>query len=344
MSEPSAAITGSTPKETGTEISSFVPSASRGLISVAPHPIFQPRIVLDTAREVLGQHLLSTSDVLPQVLGEYTASFNQPVPVPELATDNPYSVVPQPVESFPTPPQLEDAMSDGTQVHANSPIPEKGADADQTKSEPLRRHSRLRRSNRAVATIRNDRDDYTAISRQDLDLPCPLSALTNGMQHIPVRDMYTWDPTPDKPIHTVPGWRTAIERSTGLRSTITGPSPSSPGKMEAPHIRKKYKMLAVMEKRNHAGAHPEYRFSLSNKENRSRTAKSRSPELEVYSMASSKPDQSSQPNAWSTPLDENRVSEHSTGHFPAEDGIVIKRNTFDVDGFGPPQCATSVWW
>ncbi|RDH26512.1 hypothetical protein BDQ94DRAFT_164430 [Aspergillus welwitschiae] len=323
MSEPSAAITGSTPKETGTEISSFVPSASRGLISVAPHPIFQPRIVLDTAREVLGQHLLSTSDVLPQVLGEYTASFNQPVPVPELATDNPYSVVPQP-------------MSDGTQVHANSPIPEKGADADQTKSEPLRRHSRLRRSNRAVATIRNDRDDHTAISRQDLDLPCPLSALPNGMQHIPVRDMYAWV---HRPVET--------RRQEALQRHGRIPRPTNPFilyRMEAPHIRKKYKMLAVMEKRNHAGAHPEYRFSLSNKENRSRTAKSRSPELEVYSMASSKPDQSSQPNAWSTPLDENRVSEHSTGHFPAEDGIVIKRNTFDVDGFGPPQCATSVWW
>ncbi|GLA78727.1 hypothetical protein AtubIFM55763_011742 [Aspergillus tubingensis] len=190
MSEPSAAITGSTPKETGTEISSFVPTASRGLMSVPPHPIFQPRIVLDTAREDLRQHLPSTSDVLPQILGEYTASFDQPVPVPELAADNPYSVVPQPVKSFPTPPQLEDA------VYQLSPRkladPRKGRRRGPDEIRASAPASRLRRSNRAVATTRNDRDDHTAISRQDLDLPCPLSALTNGMQHIPVRDMYAW--------------------------------------------------------------------------------------------------------------------------------------------------------
>ncbi|KAI2863194.1 hypothetical protein CBS63078_11358 [Aspergillus niger] len=83
-------------------------------------------------------------------------------------------------------------ICDGTQAHANSLIPAKGADEDQTKSEPLCRNTRLRRSNRAVATTRNDQDDHASISRQGLDLPCSLSALTNGMQHIPVRDMYTW--------------------------------------------------------------------------------------------------------------------------------------------------------
>ncbi|KAL3258295.1 hypothetical protein ABHI18_006159, partial [Aspergillus niger] len=79
------------------------------LMSVPPHPFFQPRFVLDTACEDLKQHLPCTSDVLPQVSGEYTASFDQPVPVSDFAVDNPYSVVPQPVKSCPTPPQLEDA-------------------------------------------------------------------------------------------------------------------------------------------------------------------------------------------------------------------------------------------
>ncbi|GLA44690.1 hypothetical protein AnigIFM63309_005243 [Aspergillus niger] len=78
-------------------------------MSVPPHPFFQPRFVLDTACEDLKQHLPCTSDVLPQVSGEYTASFDQPVPVSDFAVDNPYSVVPQPVKSCPTPPQLEDA-------------------------------------------------------------------------------------------------------------------------------------------------------------------------------------------------------------------------------------------
>ncbi|RDH26246.1 hypothetical protein BDQ94DRAFT_164646 [Aspergillus welwitschiae] len=108
-------------------MAALVPTTSRGLMSVPPHP-FSSR-----------------------VSGEYIASFDQPAPVPEFAADNPYSIC------------------DGTQAHANSLIPAKGADEDQTPAVESR-----------------------PISRQDLDLPCPLSALIDGMQHIPVRDMHAW--------------------------------------------------------------------------------------------------------------------------------------------------------
>ncbi|KAI3051403.1 transcriptional regulator family: HMG [Aspergillus niger] len=236
-------------------------------------------------------------------IGGAWRSASHPVPVPEVAADNPYSVVPQPVKSFPTPPQLEDAvyqlgkysclqMCDRTQAHANTLIPEKGADADQTKSEPLRRHSRLRRSNRAVAMIRNDRDDYTAISRQDLDLPCLLSALTTGIQHIPVRDICAWAHRPvetrrqearqrqgriPRPPNPFMLYRLAYsdrakhwlaQNDDRAISILTGRSWT----MEALHIRKKYKTLAVTEKQMHAGAHPGYRFSPSTKKRRSQTA------------------------------------------------------------------------
>ncbi|PYH67148.1 uncharacterized protein BO88DRAFT_427297 [Aspergillus vadensis CBS 113365] len=150
-------------------------------------------------------------------------------------------------------------MSDGTQAHANSPIPEKSADADRTKSEPLRQQA-----------------DSGVISRQDLDLPCPLSALTNGMQHIPVRDMYAWVHRPvetrrqearqqqdriPRPPNLFILYRLAYsnrakhwlaQNNHQAISISTGQS----WKLEVPHIREKYKTLAVIEKRNHAKAHP----------------------------------------------------------------------------------------
>ncbi|KAI2861897.1 transcriptional regulator family: HMG [Aspergillus niger] len=192
-------------------------------------------------------------------------------------------------------------------------IPEKGADADQTKSEPLRRHSRLRRSNRAVATTRNDRDDHTAISRQDLDLPCPLSALTNGMQHIPVRDICACVHRPvetrrqearqrqgriPRPPNPFMLYRLAYsdrakhwlaQNDDRAISILTGRSWT----MEAPHIRKKYKTLAVMEKRNHGRAHPGYRFPPSIKKKRSQTARACSQKLVLGSEAFPKVSRSS---------------------------------------------------
>ncbi|GKZ75256.1 hypothetical protein AnigIFM50267_003547, partial [Aspergillus niger] len=56
-------------------------------------------------------------------------------------------------------------------------------------------------------------------------------------------------------------------------------------KMEVPHIREKYKTLAVMEKRNHGRAHPGYRFPPSIKKKRSQTARARSQKLMLRSEA-----------------------------------------------------------
>ncbi|OJZ80132.1 hypothetical protein ASPFODRAFT_53857, partial [Aspergillus luchuensis CBS 106.47] len=88
-----------------------------------------------------------------------------------------------------------------------------------------------------------------------------------------------------------------------------------------------------MEKRNHAKAHPGYWYSPSNKKKRSRTARARSQGLAVLSMPSSTPGQSSQTNAWSTSLDSDRTSEHSTGSLHAEKGTFIKRNVLHSNGF-----------
>ncbi|RDH26458.1 hypothetical protein BDQ94DRAFT_177777 [Aspergillus welwitschiae] len=313
-------------------------SACHGPSSLAVDPF---RSVLDTACEDLRQHFPSTSDVSPQVSGEYTVSFDQPVPVPDFVADNPCSVVPQP-------------MSDGTQPHADSLILEKGADADQTKSEPLRRHSRHRRSNRAVATTRNDRDEHTAIIRQDLDLPCQLSALTNGMQHIPVRDMYAWVHRPvetrrqealqrhgriSRPMNSFMLYRLAYsdqakhllaQNDHQAISILTGRS----GKTKTSHIRKQYKTLAVTEKHKHAGAHPGYQFSPSTKKKRSQNAGARSQKLVLRSEAFPKVSRSSQPHAGSTSLNNDRVNEET----------LIQSIPSNPAGFGSLQSAASVWW
>ncbi|RDH26245.1 hypothetical protein BDQ94DRAFT_178907 [Aspergillus welwitschiae] len=99
-----------------------------------------------------------------------------------------------------------------------------------------------------------------------------------------------------------------------------------------------------MEKRNHTRAHPGYWYSPSNKKKRSRTTRARSQGLAVLSMPSSTPGQSSQSNAWSTSLDSDRTSEHSTGSSHAEEGTFTKRNVLHSNGCSPLQSAASVWW
>ncbi|GLA10086.1 hypothetical protein AnigIFM60653_001471, partial [Aspergillus niger] len=79
-------------------------------------------------------------------------SFDQPAPVPEFAADNPYSVMPQPI-------------CDGTQAHANSLIPAKGADEDQTPAVESRRSHDKKRS-------RRPRSDKQARSRPAMSAEC----------------------------------------------------------------------------------------------------------------------------------------------------------------------------
>ncbi|BCS00050.1 uncharacterized protein AKAW2_50391S [Aspergillus luchuensis] len=109
------------------------------------------------------------------------------------------------------------------------------------------------------------------------------------MQHIPVRDMYAWVHRPvemrrqealerhgriSRPMKPFILYRLAYsdrakrwfaQSDHQVISILTGRR----WKLEAPHIREKYKTLAVMEKRNHARAHPGHRFSQSYKKKRS---------------------------------------------------------------------------
>ena len=177
-------------------------------------------------------------------------------------------------------------------------------EADQTKPEPWCQDNRVRRSNRAVAMTRNGQVEHATL-KLNLDLPCPLSKLANGTPHIPVRDMCAWVDRPvetrhqealqrhgkiPRPMNSFMLYRLAYSDRAKYWlahddhqaiSILTGRS----WKMEPPHIRKQYKTLAVMEKQKHAEAHPEYRFSPSNKKKRSRTARPSSQKLVLRSKA-----------------------------------------------------------
>ncbi|KAI3048958.1 hypothetical protein CBS147353_11692 [Aspergillus niger] len=154
-------------------------------------------------------------------------------------------------------------IHDNTQAHEDKLIPEEDHNADHTKPETLCRKTGLLKSSCFEAQIMNGQAKYAATRSQNPCLPCPLSELNDGMQDIPVRDI------------------------------LSGQS----WKMEAAHIREKYETLAEMEKQNHARAHPGYRFSLSSKRGKPRTAKGHSRELTLRSKAFSKLGQNPQPTA-----------------------------------------------
>ncbi|KAI3056506.1 transcriptional regulator family: HMG [Aspergillus niger] len=348
MSEASAATT--KPTGIGTEASVFLQATPGDPMSEPPPPYFQSWFMPGTGCEDLIQHLPCISDGLPQGSGKHAVSFDQPIHVPEIAVNNLYHLVPQPI-------------CGGTQVHANSLIPAKGTEADQMESKSVCRNHRLRLSNRAVATTRNNQVDHAVISSQDLDLPCPLSALTEGMQHIPVRDMYAWVDRPvetrrqealqrhkriPRPLNSFILYRLAysdrVKYWLGRNDpqTISRLSGQS-WKMEAPDIRKQYETLAEKEKWNHARAHPGYRFSPSSKRGQPRTAKGRSQELALRSKAFSKLGHNPQPTAWSPSMDNDRASERSTEASHAEEGTLIHSDSLNPDGFIPLGSAASVW-
>ncbi|PYH67177.1 uncharacterized protein BO88DRAFT_466689, partial [Aspergillus vadensis CBS 113365] len=99
-----------------------------------------------------------------------------------------------------------------------------------------------------------------------------------------------------------------------------------------------------MEKQKHTEAHPEYQFSPSNKKKRSRTARPSSQKLVLHSKAFPKVSLSSQPHAWSTSLNNDRVSRPSAEPFLTEEETLLKSIPSDPDSSGPLQSASSVWW
>ncbi|KAI3053183.1 hypothetical protein CBS147353_11515 [Aspergillus niger] len=205
-----------------------------------------------------------------------------------------------------------------------------GADANQTKPEPMCQNNRLRQSNRTVAMTRNDQVKRATL-RLNLDLPCPLSELVNRTPHIPARDMLAYS---DQAKH----WLAQNDHQ--AISILTGRS----WKMQTPHIRKQYKTLAVTEKQMHAGAHPGYRFSPSTKKKRSRTARARSQKLVLRSEAFPKVNRSSQPHAGSTSSNNDRISGPSTGPFLADEETLTQSIPSNTGGVGSLPSAASVWW
>ncbi|BCR99956.1 uncharacterized protein AKAW2_50298S [Aspergillus luchuensis] len=348
MSELSVATT--KPTEIGTEASTSLQATPGDLMSEPPPPYFQAWFMPGTGCEELSQRLPCVSDGLPQASGKLAVSFDQPAPVLEFAANDPYYLVPQPIH-------------DNTQAHEDKLIPEEGSDADHTKPEALCRKTGLRKSSCFEAQTRDGQAKYAATGSENPCLPCPLSELNDGMQDIPVRDMYAWVHRPvatrrqearqrrqriPRPLNSFILYRLAYNDRVKYwlgrndHQTISRLSGQS-WKMEAPHIRKEYETLAEMEKRNHATAHPGYRFSLSNKRGKSRTAKGHSQELALRSKAFSNFGQDSRPAAWAPSVDNNGACERSTGTFPEEEGTLVQRCSLSPDGFIPLGSAASVW-
>ncbi|GAA93066.1 hypothetical protein AKAW_11178 [Aspergillus luchuensis IFO 4308] len=348
MPESSAATT--KPNEIGTGTSGLLQATPGVLVSEPPQPYFQSWSIPGTGCEDLGQHLPCISNGVPQASEKYIVRFDQPVPMATVSAEIPYRVVSQP-------------LVDGDHTLANSFIPMDGADANQTKPEPMCQNNRLRRSNRTVAMTRNDQVERATL-RLNLDLPCPLSEVANHTPHIPVRDMCAWVDRPvetrhqealqrhgriPRPMNSFMLYRLAYSDRAKYWlahddhqaiSILTGRS----WKMEPPNIRKQYKTLAVIEKQKHAGAHPEYRFSPSNKKKRSRTARARSQKLVLRLEAFPKVSRTSQPHAGSTSLNNDRVSGPSTEPFLADEETLIQTNPSNPAVFGSLQSAASMWW
>ncbi|OJZ80393.1 hypothetical protein ASPFODRAFT_147839 [Aspergillus luchuensis CBS 106.47] len=345
MSESSVATT--KPTEIGTEASTSLQATPGDPMSEPPPPYFQAWFMPGTGCEELSQRLPCISDGLPQASGKLAVSFGQPVPVLEFAANDPYYLVPQPIH-------------DNTQTHEDKLIPEEGSDADHTKPEALCRKTGLRKSSCFEAQTRDGQAKYAATRSQNPCLPCPLSELNDGMQDIPVRDMYAWVHRPvatrrqetrqrhqriPRPLNSFILYRMAyndrVKHLLGQNDhqTISRLSGQS-WKMEAAHIREKYKTLAEMEKQNHARAHPGYRFTLLNKQGKPRTAKGRS---RLRSEAFSNFGQDSQPAAWATSADNNRACERSTGTFTGAEGTLIQSCSLISSGCIPLGSAASVW-
>ncbi|KAI2937940.1 transcriptional regulator family: HMG [Aspergillus niger] len=347
---PESSLARTKPTEIGTEASMSLQATPGDPMSESPPPYFQAWFIPGTGCEELSQRLPCISDGLPQASGKLAVSFDQPVLVLELAANDPYYLVPQPIH-------------DNTQAHEDKLIPEGGNDADHTKPETLCRKTGLLKSSCFEAQIMDGQAKFAATRSQNPCLPCPLSELNDGMQDIPVRDMYAWVHRPvatrrqearqrhqriPRPLNSFILYRLAYSDRVKYwlgrndHQTISRLSGQS-WKMEAAHIREKYETLAEMEKQNHARAHPGYRFSLSNKRGKPRTAKGHSQELKLRSKAFSNLGQNSQPAAWAPSVDNNRACERSTRTFTGAEGTLIQSCSLTSSGCIPLDSAASVW-
>ncbi|KUL91506.1 hypothetical protein ZTR_01599 [Talaromyces verruculosus] len=114
----------------------------------------------------------------------------------------------------------------------------------------------------------------------DIDLPAPLSQLTENLHHVPIKDMEAWVNRPAevrrqeaqkkgkiaRPMNSFMMYRSAYadrvkewcaQNNHQFVSQISGLS----WPREPPEVREKYELLALVERDNHQKAHPEYKFA-----------------------------------------------------------------------------------
>ncbi|GIJ92723.1 hypothetical protein Asppvi_002033 [Aspergillus pseudoviridinutans] len=197
---------------------------------------------------------------------------------------------------------------------------------------------------------------------EGFDLPGPLSELTQTMTHIPVRDMHSWVQRPieerrqeilkkngriPRPMNSFMLYRSAYaDRAKFLTtahndhqkvSIITGIS----WNIETPKIRRTYKILARIEKENHARAHPDYHFSASKKRKPSlarthskKKARSSAQLLPKLCQASD----SIQPSAL---LDDAEANGCMTRYRVAEHGLPVESSSYWAESLQRPHIGDS---
>lgn len=196
----------------------------------------------------------------------------------------------------------------------------------------------------SIRTSRKAKANRAHTMDGSFDLPGPLSELCETM-HIPIRDMHSWVKRPDKERHREVSERSGkiprpansfmLYRSAYINrakhwikhndhrkvSIITGISWT----LETPQIRTEYKNLAEIEKRNHAKAHPGYRFWV-NKERKHSSAPRGRRKNKISDLAQlvRNPGQVSDASGLSAPLGDDRdvkTSGHVTEYHISEQGL-----------------------
>ncbi|KAI9775646.1 MAG: hypothetical protein M1839_000971 [Geoglossum umbratile] len=282
------------PQQTSTALQR--PQNSQGMARQISGPL---HTAADITQENAPSHSRHFDDTFPQYHGDsnnegYGVQFDNHQPAPSIGLyqsqdhklpdlpasgrpdfeDNSYHGSPQ-ISTQPT-------QSQGTRrTRSGRPMGTKGAQ-DVAKAD----EARVARSPRAKKTLKQGKGDKPKVPR----LTAPLSELTNGFDHIPVRDMEEWVTRPmevrrqevekrngyvTRPMNSFMLYRSAYAERTKLWclqnnhqvvSSVSGVS----WPLEPSSVRDRYNDLAKIERLNHQNAHPGYKFSPSKAQNTKR--------------------------------------------------------------------------
>ncbi|GFF60979.1 hypothetical protein IFM51744_10547 [Aspergillus udagawae] len=217
-----------------------------------------------------------------------------------------------------------------------SPVTRDGGISDWSTQTPWWRQRTPRRPSArdSIGTARKAKVNHAHTKNESFDLPDPLSKLSETL-HVPIRDMHSWVERPDKerhqevserdgriprPVNSFMLYRSAytnrakhwIEHNDHRKvSIVIGMS----WKLETPQIRTEYENLAKIEKRNHARAHPGYRF-LINKGRKRSSAPRRRPKTDLSQLLPN-------PGQASAPLVDVTTSGHVTKYHIAKRGLLV---------------------